>query len=98
MRVQAVFFMTLPFLLHGAARADDRPPTLTVQAGDISATALGEGARASINIGAAPGQAKPGCGAAQVKVGHIRKMAVGANATASVNLPATSIDCEEKHP
>jgi hypothetical protein len=96
MRANPRCFLLLPLLLHNAWAAG--PVSIKIQAGDISAAAFGDGARASVDIGGLPGPAKPGCGRVEVKVGNIQKTAQGRNAAASVSLPETQANCEEKHP
>ena len=86
-------------LLHGnPAQSNADPVAVKVQAGDVSATAKGDGASASVNIGTLPDSIKPGCHTVDVNVGNIHKTALGRNATASVNIPATQANCQEKHP
>lgn len=88
--------LLLALLQAGPAQGGESPASVRVEAGDISATAQGDGARASVSIGALP--SKPGCATAEVKVGNIQKSAIGRNAAALVTIPEPNANCEEKHP
>ena len=97
--VRCAYPLLILALFHGnPAQSNADPVSTKVQAGDVSVTAKGDGASASVNIGVLPSSIKPGCRTVEVKVGNIQKTALGRNATASINIPETQTYCEEKQP
>ena len=91
-------FLLLALLHDNPAQSNANPVSVKVKAGDVSVTAKGDGASASVNIGTLPSSIKPGCSKVEVKIGNIQKTALGRNSTASVNIPETQTNCEEKQP
>ena len=99
MKFRFAYPLLILALLHGnLAQSNADPVSARVQAGDVSTTAKGDGASATVNIGTLPDSIKPGCRKMEVKVGNIHKAAIGRNANASVNIPETQTYCEEKQP
>ncbi len=97
MQARVAYPVLILALLSGAP-ALGGTVAVRVQAGDLSVTALGEGSSASVNLGAIPTTAKPGCRRVDVRVGNINKIAEGRNARASVTIPETQTDCQEQPP